>query len=68
MRGKAPVQPSLIVLMNPEDLVPRDHPLRKIKTLCDAVLREQGADLRRDVRGPPAARRSRRSGCSSRRF
>jgi transposase len=43
MRGKAPVQPSLIVLMNPEDLVPRDHPLRRIKKLADAVLREQAA-------------------------
>lgn len=43
MRGKTPAQPSLIVLMNPGDLVPRDHPLRRIKKLCDAVLKDQAA-------------------------
>jgi transposase len=43
MRGKAPVQPSLIVLMNPEELVPADHPLRRIKRLADKVLKDQAA-------------------------
>ncbi len=43
MRGKAPLQPSLIVLMNPEDLIPKDHPLRRIKKLADTVLKEQAA-------------------------
>ena len=43
MRGKAPAQPSLIVLLNPEDLVPREHPLRGIKRYCDEVLRDLSA-------------------------
>jgi len=40
MRGAEERQKSLIVLMNPEDRVPREHPLRRIKALVEPILRE----------------------------
>lgn len=39
MRGKTERQTSLLTL-NPEDLIPADHPIRRIKPVVDAVLRE----------------------------
>ena len=38
MRGKAPKQSSMLCLLSPEDRVPQDHPLRKVKVLADAAL------------------------------
>jgi transposase len=38
MRGKAPKQSSMLCLMSPEERVPQDHPLRKVKALADAAL------------------------------
>ena len=40
MRGMDERQRSLIVLMNPEDRIPREHPLRGIKALADPILRD----------------------------
>lgn len=38
MRGQAPKQLSMLCLVNVEDRIPCDHPLRSIKKLCDAAL------------------------------
>jgi transposase len=40
MRGTETKQSSMLCLMSPEDRVPSDHPLRRIKALADAALRE----------------------------
>jgi transposase len=40
MRGKTSPQTSMLFLQSPEDVVPRDHPLRRVKTLADAALKE----------------------------
>lgn len=39
MRGRQPVQPSLVCLVNLEDRIPKDHPLRAIKARSDAALK-----------------------------
>jgi transposase len=38
MRGERRQQASMLTLMSPERLVPRDHPIRRIKALADAEL------------------------------
>lgn len=38
MRGTTNPQPSMLCLLNAEDLVARDHPLRALKALADAAL------------------------------
>lgn len=40
MRGKRETQSSMLMLMSPEEMVPRDHPIRRIKKLADDALRE----------------------------
>jgi transposase len=40
MRGESNPQASMLALINPEDLVPRDHPIREIKRLADAQLKQ----------------------------
>src|SRR4030095_11523623 len=40
MRGNVHPQSEMLCLISPESRVPRDHPLRRIKTLVDAVLRD----------------------------
>jgi transposase len=39
MRGKTDQQTSLLVL-HPQDMIPTHHPIRRIKPIVDAVLRE----------------------------
>lgn len=39
MRREDTKQPSMVVLMNPEDKIPRDHPLRSIRKTADDVLK-----------------------------
>jgi len=39
MRGEDEKQPSMVILMNPEDKIPRDHPLRSIRKMADEVLK-----------------------------
>jgi len=40
MRGKRETQSSMLMLMSPEEMVPRDHPIRRIKKLADDALRD----------------------------
>jgi transposase len=40
MRGESSKQMSMLVLRSPEDLVPKDHPLRRVKLLADAAIKE----------------------------
>jgi transposase len=40
MRGNVNPQADMLCLISPESLVPKDHPLRRIKRLVDEVLRE----------------------------
>jgi transposase len=40
MRGKNKKQQEMLALINPEALVPANHPLREIKKLADAALKE----------------------------
>src|SRR4030042_6141774 len=40
MRGEDEKQPSMVILMNPEDRIPRNHPLRAIRKYADEVLKE----------------------------
>jgi hypothetical protein len=39
MRGRETKQSSMVCLMSPEERVPADHPLRRIKKTTDAVLK-----------------------------
>src|SRR5690349_5873247 len=40
MRGEASKQQSMLVLRSAESMVPAEHPLRRVKTLADAALKE----------------------------
>lgn len=39
MRGEDTKQPSMVILMNPEDRIPREHPLRRIRKMADEVFK-----------------------------
>ena len=45
VRGKQPRQTSMIALLDVEKLIPSDHPLREIKRLADAALKELSRTL-----------------------
>ncbi len=47
MRGRQPQQTSMLCLLNIEDRVARNHPLRAIKSICDEVLKEISPQLSR---------------------
>src|SRR3954454_11085523 len=40
MRGHRKQQPSMLCMVSPESVVPKDHPIRKIKKLADEALKE----------------------------
>jgi len=40
MRGALPAQPNFVSLINVETMIAAEHPIRAIKRMCDAVLRE----------------------------
>jgi transposase len=40
MRGKTSPQTSMLFLKSPEEVVPKDHPIRRVKQQADAALRE----------------------------
>ena len=40
MRGEERQQRSMLMVMNVEQRIPREHPLRRVKQLAEAVLRE----------------------------
>ena len=56
MRGDNEKQPDLVVTMTPEELVPRDHPIRTVKALADEALRRLEPKLARlySDRGRPS--------------
>jgi transposase len=39
MRGEDTKQPSMVILMNPEDKIPRNHPLRSIRETADDIFK-----------------------------
>ncbi len=43
MRGESSKQMSMLVLRSPGDMVPKEHPLRAVKKLADAALKEMSA-------------------------
>lgn len=45
MRGETSKQTSMLFLRSPEEMVPKDHPLRGVKRLADAALKEMSARL-----------------------
>jgi len=45
MRGRASAQVSLLCALNPEDLVPSDHPIRGVKALADAALARMDREM-----------------------
>ena len=45
MRGRIPHQPSMLALVSPDEFVPKDHPIRRVKALADEVLRSLDAQL-----------------------
>ncbi len=45
MRGDVEKQPELVVAVTPEELVPRDHPIRLVKKIADEALRRLGPRL-----------------------
>lgn len=45
VRGDVEKQPDLIVTVSPEDLVPRDHPIRLVKKVADGARRRLGPRL-----------------------
>ena len=42
MRGAAKSQPELVCLISPESVVPKNHPIRRVKKDIDQVLRDMG--------------------------
>ena len=53
MRGTSDQQIESLVTLTPEDLVPHEHPIRRIKPLADRVLRAPAddAESNRDLAG-----------------
>jgi len=47
MRGQSDRQETMLSLLTPEQRVPVDHPLRKIKVLADGELRRLSGELKR---------------------
>ena len=47
MRGKPEQQLSMLVKRTPEQMVPKDHPIRRIKVIADQILATMEADLDR---------------------
>ena len=45
MRGRIPHQPSMFALVSPDEFVPKDHPIRRVKALADEVLRSLDQQL-----------------------
>ena len=47
MRGRPDAQPSMFLMINLEDKVPEDHPLRPVKRQCEMILRAMSRDFNR---------------------
>ena len=63
MRGEERQQRSMLMVLDLEQRVPKEHPLRRIKQLSEAVLKQLSPTFDRST-APPAGPRSRRSVCS----
>jgi hypothetical protein len=50
MRGSTTEQVEILSALTPGELVPRDHPIRRIKVIVDAALAELHAEF--DARSP----------------
>jgi hypothetical protein len=62
MRGQEKKQTSMLVVRSPEDFVPKQHPIRRIKKMADDVLRSLSPTL--EASTPKAGgRRFRPSAC-----
>jgi hypothetical protein len=62
MRGEDGRQRAMLVVINPEQRVPKGHPLRRIKALADAALAQLSPGSMRCI-APWDGRRFRPSGC-----
>jgi len=47
MRGRPDAQPAMFLMINLEEKVPQDHPLRPVKQRCDRILRAMSRDFNR---------------------
>jgi len=47
MRGRQDGQPSMFLMINLEERVPEDHPLRPVKRQCETILRAMSRDFNR---------------------
>jgi len=47
MRGRPDAQPTMFLMINLEEKVPQDHPLRPVKQRCDRILRAMSRDFNR---------------------
>ena len=63
MRGEERRQRAMLMVIDPEQRVPQDHPLRRIKELADAALDGAVAGVRCRCTARWGGRRSRPSGC-----
>lgn len=61
MRGTETKQATMLSLLSPEQRVPKDHPLRRVKQLADQALRELSPVTR--CTRPGAAPPCRPNGC-----
>ena len=64
MRGEERQQRSMLMVMNVEQRIPREHPLRRVKQLAEAVLQEL-SPLRSDVQPERPALDSARASAQS---
>jgi transposase len=46
VRGNPDQQLEMVTILNPEELIPADHPIRRIRVVIDAVLKELDSDFR----------------------
>ena len=50
MRGRLENQVTMLISLTPDELVPQDHPIRRIKPIVDQALKEHVPDIQPDVR------------------
>ena len=62
MRGTEKKQATMLTLLSPERCVPQKHPLRAVKALADAALREL-SPVFDEMYAANGRHRCRRSGC-----
>ena len=63
MRGRPNPQRSMLAIVDLEERIPRDHPLRQIKAVADAALARLSPEFRPHVRACGSRLRPRPSVC-----